>query len=114
MPSSTASAGGGLLPPPAARASLVDYEAILRLFRDDMSAELVDRQVAALVLVTRENANGCVLRRAAAPRRSARRAAPPAAPRRNVRSPQPPHPSHPRPLHRVALRSRTWATRATF
>ena len=56
---SAAAAGGGpLLPPPSARASVVDYEAILRLFRDDMSAELVDRQVAALVLVARENANG--------------------------------------------------------
>ena len=68
MPSS--SAGGGLLPPPAARASLVDYEAILRLFRDDMSAELVDRQVAALVLVVRENKDGCVPAAAAAAARA--------------------------------------------
>ena len=100
MPSSTASAGDGLLPPPAARASLVDYEAVLRLFRDDMSAELVDRQVAALVLVTRENANGCVLRRRRAAPQRALTAAAPSLP--------------PRPLRRAALRSRTWATRATF
>jgi len=106
MPSSTASAGGGLLPPAAARASLVDYEAILRLFRDDMSAELVDRQVAALVLVTRENANGCVPRRNAT-RRDATRRAPPRAHRSRPSLP-------PCPLRRrAALRSRTWATRAT-
>ena len=36
----------------------VNFEAVLRLFRDGSSAELVDRQVAALVLVARENADG--------------------------------------------------------
>jgi hypothetical protein len=44
-----------LAPPPAPQ---VDFASVLRLFRDDLTRGLVDRQVAALTLVARRNADG--------------------------------------------------------
>lgn len=40
-----------------------DYDAVLALFRDKYTQDLTDRQVAALTLVARRNAGGCVVER---------------------------------------------------
>ena len=36
----------------------IDYGAILRLFRDELTESLVDRQVAALNVIVQRNSNG--------------------------------------------------------
>ena len=58
----------GLLPPPPAAAPF-DYEAVLQLFKNSLTADLVESQVLALTLVARHNSEGCVAVRAG-PRRA--------------------------------------------
>jgi hypothetical protein len=36
----------------------IDYASILRLFRDELTESLVDRQVAALNVIVQRNSNG--------------------------------------------------------
>ena len=43
---------------PVAAQPQIDYASILRLFRDELTESLVDRQVAALNVIVQRNSNG--------------------------------------------------------
>jgi hypothetical protein len=58
MPKLDANASQLLTSIPHSAQPQIDYVAILRLFRDELTESLVDRQVAALNVIVQRNANG--------------------------------------------------------